>query len=102
MVSMIAMVLMGGGFVVLMIFTIILGIIRAIILRTKPGKIEQKCKDTKFIEVKKKYRYLLIRVATNEILGGGDDYIEVCRKKRDLGNGIMIKDTQYVKKGIII
>jgi hypothetical protein len=51
---------------------------------------------------KQDYRYQLINMKTQQIVGAGNDYLEICRKKRELGSGFIIKDTQYVKKKRII
>ena len=101
-IGLIGLVLTGGGFVVFIVFILIVGIFKAIINRKPPGKIEQKSESPKIEVSQHNYRYLILNMVTKQIVGAGDDYLAVCRKKRDLGNGFMIKDTQYIKKKRIV
>ena len=100
MFTLIGLVLAGGGFAFLVGFILIVGIIKAIISKKPPGKIEQKS-EIPVIE-QHNYRYLILNMTNRQIVGAGDDYLEICRKKRDLGNGFIIKDTQYIKKKVIM
>ena len=95
-ISLIGLVLAGGGFAAFAIFILIVGIIKAIISKKPPNSIEQKSEMPKIEQ--HNYRYLILNMVTKQIVGAGNDYLAVCRKKRDLGNGFMIKDTQYIKK----
>ena len=90
--SLAGMVIIGGGIVVVGIIIVIIAIIQAIINHKPSGKVEQKNEEPTY------YRYILINMITKQIVGAGNDYLEVCRKKRELGEGIMIRDMEYVKK----
>lgn len=69
--------------------------------KQKPKSVPEKIESESNTE-QQYYRYNIIDMNTGKIVFQGNDYVQMCRIKRDLGLGMMIKDNEYVKKGIIL